>query len=310
VRGYTLLAAIVEEAAFFGLDEESKVRSDTELIRAITPGLATTGGRLIAITSPYARKGWTYAQWQKHYGRDAARVLVWRAPSRRMNPTLPRSVVDEALAEDVQAARSEWLAEFRADVAAFVPRAVVEALVAPGRTERPPRPGVRYAAFADLSGGRQDDPALAVAHREGRTVVVDLLRRYRPPFAPAAVVAEMAREVWRYGVRQVTGDNYAAEFAARAFAAAGVRYVRSLKPKAELYRALLPRLCGGEVELPDDAALVGQLAALERRARGGGRDGIDHPPGGHDDLATAVAGAADTAARAVRVGPLLRRVEG
>src|SRR5262249_22787831 len=117
VRGYTLLAAIVEEVAFFGLDEESKVRSDTELIRAIQPGLATFGGRLIAITSPYAKKGWTYGQWQRHFGSDGARVLVWKCPSRVMNPTLPQSVVDEALAEDVQAARSEWLGEFREDVA-------------------------------------------------------------------------------------------------------------------------------------------------------------------------------------------------
>jgi hypothetical protein len=165
---------------------------------------------------------------------------------------------------------------------------------------------VLYAAFADLSGGRQDDAALAVAHREGRTVVVDLLRRYRPPFSPSAVVAEMAHELRRYGVRRVVGDNYAAEFVARAFAAAGVRYARCPRPKAELYRELLPRLCGGEVELTDDPALVGQLAGLERRARGGGRDAIDHPPGGHDDLANAVAGAAVTAARVVRVGPLRR----
>ena len=42
VRGFSLLAAIVDEAAFFGFDAESKVRSDTELIRAIRPSLATT----------------------------------------------------------------------------------------------------------------------------------------------------------------------------------------------------------------------------------------------------------------------------
>ena len=52
VRGYSLLAVLADEVAFLGHTEESKVRSDTELIRALTPALATTGGRLIAISSP------------------------------------------------------------------------------------------------------------------------------------------------------------------------------------------------------------------------------------------------------------------
>ena len=56
VRNFTLLCAVVDEAAFFGLDEESKVRSDTELVRALKPGLATVRGRLIGISSPYAKK--------------------------------------------------------------------------------------------------------------------------------------------------------------------------------------------------------------------------------------------------------------
>ena len=37
---------------------------------------------------------------------------------------------------------------------------------------------------------------------------------------------------------------------------------------------------------------LAQLCGLERRTARGGRDSIDHAPGGHDDLANAVAGAA------------------
>jgi hypothetical protein len=88
------------------------------------------------------------------------------------------------------------------------------------------------------------------------------------------------------------GDNYAAEFTARAFEAEGVRYEKCDKPKSELYVELLPRLCSGEIELLDDETTVTQLASLERRTRAGGRDVIDHPQGGHDDLANAVAGVA------------------
>lgn len=290
VRGYTLLAAIIDEAAFFGHDAESKVRSDTELIRAIKPSLATTRGKLIAISSPYARKGWCYDTWNRHYGKNDSTVLVWQAPSRTMNPTLAQSIVDEALAEDYQAARSEYLGEFRDDIAEFVPRSLVEALVVEGRRENLPRDGTTYHAFCDMSGGRKDDAVLAIGHRRDETVIVDLLRRWRPPFNPHGVIGEMAECLRPYRVQKLIGDNYAAEYTASGFGSAGVRYERSDRPKAALYVELLPRLTSQQVELPDDDALVDQLASLERRTRSGGKDIIDHPPGGHDDLANALAG--------------------
>jgi hypothetical protein len=50
-------------------------------------------------------------------------------------------------------------------------------------------------------------------------------------------------------------------------------------------------LAAGRVELPDHPRLLNQFSSLERRVRAGGRDLITHPPGGHDDLANACAGA-------------------
>jgi hypothetical protein len=54
---------------------------------------------------------------------------------------------------------------------------------------------------------------------------------------------------------------------------------------------MLPLLNSGKVELLDHPRLVSQLCGLERRTARGGRDSIDHPPGQHDDIANAVAGA-------------------
>lgn len=295
IRGFTLVAAVVDEVAFFGYDAEAKVKSDTELVRAIKPSLATVGGKLVAISSPYARRGWSYTTYQKNFGNDAGKILVWNCDSRTMNSTLPQSVVDEAIAEDMQAAKSEYLGEFRDDVALFLPREVIERLVVADRTDLLPSSDENYFAFADLSGGRADDAALAIAHKEDRTVVVDLAKRYRPPFNPYAVVALMAEEIKRFGLSRVTGDNYAAEFVAQAFEGRGIQYTKCEKAKSALYVELLPRICSGEIELPDDAVLVNQLASLERRTRSGGKDSIDHPHGGHDDLANAVAGVCDAA---------------
>ncbi|TMA58326.1 MAG: hypothetical protein E6J75_05625, partial [Deltaproteobacteria bacterium] len=57
----------------------------------------------------------------------------------------------------------------------------------------------------------------------------------------------------------------------------------------------------GRVELLDHPRLVAQLCGLERRTAWGGRDSIDHGPGGHDDVANAVAGALVAVAEAPRL---------
>ena len=51
----------------------------------------------------------------------------------------------------------------------------------------------------------------------------------------------------------------------------------------------------------DHQKLISQLCGLERRTSRGGRDSIDHAPGGHDDIANAVAGVSVLAAARRRV---------
>ena len=304
VRGPTLVAAIVDEAAFFGHDVESKVKSDTELMRALQPGLATTGGKLIAISTPYARKGWCFNTFKRHYGNEAGRTLVWNCPSRTMNPTLNQSIIDRAMEDDPASARSEYLGQFRDDIAEYLPRSVIESAVIPGRRELIPRREQDYRCFVDVSGGRGDDAALAIAHRTDRNCVIDLIRRYQPPFNPYDVCREMAEVIKRFRCHEVTGDNYAAEFVAQAFEACGLIYRKSEKIKSALYLELLPRLCSGEVELLDDPTLINQLSSLERRTRSGGRDIIDHPPGKKDDLANAVAGVVNLAHKPIFIATM------
>jgi hypothetical protein len=309
IRGYSLLAVVVDEIAFMGVSgEEGIVKSDEEVIRAVEPGLALSGGPLIAISSPYARKGWCWKTYQRHWGQDGSDTLVWNCPSRVLNPTLPEAVVAKALMEDLASAKAEYLAEFRDDVGEFISRAVIERLVVRGRHLLPPEAGTRYIAFADLSGGRADDAALAISHRAGRVIVLDYIKRWRPPFNPYQVIQEMAELARRYRCRRIVGDNWGAEFVSQGFMNAGMPYVKCDKAKSILYAELLPRISSNEIELLDDEVLVAQLSGLERRTRAGGRDVIDHPLGGHDDVANAVAGAAVTAACGVRrVGALIDR---
>ena len=267
------------------------VNPDAEILKALRPSLATTGGLLCAISSPHAKRGALYSTFRRHYGPDGhPLILVAKAPTRTMNPSLPQRVVDRAYEEDPESASAEFGAEFRSDLEAFVSREIVEGCVIPGVIERPPMSSISYQAFVDPSGGSADSMTLCIGHSEGLIVVIDAIRERRPPFSPESVVIEFSDLLKAYRVSKVIGDRYAGEWPRERFRERGITYEPAAKPKSDLYLALLATLNSGRVELPDDKRLVGQLCSLERRTARGGRDTIDHAPGAHDDLANSIAG--------------------
>jgi hypothetical protein len=175
---------------------------------------------------------------------------------------------------------------------------VVEAAVTQGRFELPRVERTRYFAFTDPSGGSSDSMTLCIAHTARNRVIVDVTRERRAPFSPDACVKEFADVLKSYGISKVVGDRYAGEWPREAFRKCGVEYRVADKPKSDLYLGLLPLLNSGRVELLDRKRLVAQLCSLERRTSRAGKDSIDHVPGGHDDIANAVAGATALAAQA------------
>lgn len=303
VRGRTYLACVLDELAFFRSAEG--LANDAEILRALRPGLATTGGKLVGLSSPYARSGVLWEVFRRHWGEEGADVLVWKAPTVLMNPTIDLRLIGRALEEDPEAARSEWEAEFRSDLETFIPGEVLEAVVVSGRHELPPRVGVAYVGFVDPSGGRGDAAALAIAHQEGGgRVVVDVARRWPAPHEPARVVEEMAGVLREYRVARVVGDRYAGEWPRQEFGRHGIGYEPASQDKSRLYLDFLPLVLSGRCELPDVRRLVSELRDLVRRSRAGGRDVVDHPPRGSDDLANAVAGAVVVAAGRLPAGPV------
>jgi hypothetical protein len=290
-RGYTIVLALCDESAFWRTDESS-ANPDTEILDALRPALGTIpGAMLLLASSPYARRGALYDAYKQYYGQAGAEVLVWKGSSREMNPKLRQSVVDKAYAKDPVAAAAEYGGEFRTDIAAFVAREVVEGCTVPDRWELPWIPGLPYKGFTDPSGGSADSMTLAVAHEEHGVAVLDAVREVRPPFSPDAVVSEFAGLLKSYHLSRVTGDRYAGEWPREKFREYGIGYDLSDRPKSDIYRDTLPLLNSGQVELLDLPRLASQFCGLERRTARGGRDSIDHPPGQHDDLANAVAGA-------------------
>ena len=289
LRGSTLVAGLLDEIAFFMPDETSS-NPDTEIVNAIKPSLLTTGGPLIGISSPYARKGVLWEAYSRYFGPDGdPRILVAQGASRDLNPSLPQEEIDREFQKDPAYASAEYGAQFRTDLESFVSPEKVDACTDPD-FERPYHERFGYMAFIDPSGGSADSMTMAIAHVEGDIAVLDVIREVTPPFNPSVVVDEFCALMKQYKINRCIGDRYAVAWVVEAFSQCGVTYEHSEQNKSELYGSLLPALNSGTVALLTNDRLRRQLLSLERRT-GRGRDIIDHPRNQHDDIANAVAGA-------------------
>ena len=116
------------------------------------------------------------------------------------------------------------------------------------------------------------------------------MHEIKPPFSPAAAVAEIAALLKSYGVTCVTGDKWGLNLVAELFQRHGIRYIYSERDRSEIFVQCLPLLTSGRARLVDHKKLVTQFCALERKTSPGGKETITHPTGSHDDLCNAAAG--------------------
>ena len=291
VRSRTACAIILDEFAFLRSDDLAN--PDTEVLRACRPMLLTLakhGAVLWAGSSPYSKVGELWRAFRDSFGQDG-RQLVWKARTVDMHPGVDRGLIEQAFNDDPEAASAEYDAEFRASISNPFDAALVESLARSEPLEIPPQDNIHYIAFCDPSGGAAggDEMTVAIGHRDGKRLVVDLIDAVAGPFAPPTIVARFAETLKRYRVKQVHGDKYAAEWPVAAFSDVGIEYRPALLSKSEIYAEVLPLFSQGAIQLPPDRRMLVQFAQIERRASPSG-DKFDHPTRGHDDRSNAIAG--------------------
>ena len=299
IRGFSICVCILEEIAFFRSEESAN--PDREILNAIKPALATIPDSLcLSISSPYSRFGILHEMYSTHFGSTEKEApLIWKSDSLTMNPSLDKEIIRTALKEDFASAQAEWLGEFRQDLERFLSLELLEAATIEGRVELPRIEGVKYFAFTDSSSGILDSFALGISHMDERTgkILLDCIREIKPPFQPSSAIRELANIIKSYGVNFVVGDKFALGFVREIFQDNSIMFQSSELTTSENYLNFLPLISNLNVEILDNKRLIRQLQNLERRCRSGGRDIVDHPPGGHDDVAVAAAGACLLASR-------------
>lgn len=287
IRGLRARVVVVDELAFFRSTEN--LPTDTEMLRAVRPCLATTGGKLIILSSPYAQSGALWDLHRQHFGRNDSPVLIWQASAPDLNPTLPKDYLERMQQDDPSAYRSEVLGEFRAGLSALFDIEAIQACVDVGVRERMPQGDSGSRGAFDASGGRHDNAVAAVARPDGEQSVLEAIRVWTPPFSPERVIAEACEFFKRFRVTTVRGDRYASEYNAEQFRKNGLSYEPSELNRSEIYLELLPLVHSGRAVLLDHPELLRELRGLERRRGISGKDRVDHRAGARDDIANAAA---------------------
>jgi hypothetical protein len=290
VRGRTLVAVIGDETAFWR--DETSAMPDLEVYRAVLPALVAANGMFIGISTGYRKIGLLYTKHRDHFAKDDDSILVIQAGTSVLNPTMDERKIARAMAADPEASESEWLGGFRNDISSFLSDEVIDAAVNTARPlELPPQKNIQYRAFCDASGGRKDSFTLAIGHREGERIILDVVRgTTQQSFDPQDVVNQYAALIREYRCHKVRGDNYSAEWNVAAWRSAQITYERSEIAKSGLYLEGMPLWMRGLISIPEHPTLLRELRLLERRTSRMGKDVVDHGRVGTDDYANAVAG--------------------
>ena len=140
-------------------------------------------------------------------GASPGNVLVVKAPTEVLNPRIDRATIAEAYEDDPEAARAEWGAEFRTDLADFVSRRWSRRWSARAYTSGRRSRGAVSSRSRIRAAAARTAFTLAIAHREREVAVVDCVRERRPPFSPEAVVEEFSGLLQSYGLHEVVGRS-------------------------------------------------------------------------------------------------------
>ncbi len=92
---------------------------------------------LVKISTPYLKGGVLFDDFSSHWGQDSPDLLVWKASSALMNPTLKLERLERVRRLDPLRFSREYEAEFSDDLTAFLPFAWIEDAVVQGRRELP-----------------------------------------------------------------------------------------------------------------------------------------------------------------------------
>jgi hypothetical protein len=310
LRGWSTPAGCLDELAFFDVESaDADVEVQMSILRG---GVNFPSPRIFKISTPFAKAGLLYNDFQQSFGKADLHRLVWRASTWVMNPSIKAERFARYATDDPTRYAREFEAIWQDALSVLLPAAWVDQAVVEGLYELAPEGGHTYVATCDASGGGADSFTFCVAHRVGDLIVQDVIKGWSRTGGQApnleGVVGEITDIAKRYGCRSITGDRYSAGWVRQAFERAGLTYVEAPVDRSRAYLEAEPLFAQGRICILDHPKQTRELKVLEKRPRAGGSYFVDAPRGQHEDHANALALAAAVLQAAPQVQVRIRRI--
>lgn len=296
LRGRSLVAAVLDEAAFFR-DEDYAI-NDAEIFKAVSPRVMPEGQVIIAST-PWAEGiGLLYSEFNDNHGAPKTAIAAHAPTLLLRDDAKTRTMVERERERDPDNAAREFDAVFMsAGAGLFFDPSAIDASV--DRLAAVPllhNPACIVTVGADF-GFRSDASALVVARLEDDRCriadIVELRPKRGAPLVPSAVVASFAEVAKRFGSAAVIADRHYEEAIREHLGTHHLRLVPApdgLAGKLETYTRARALIHEGKVRLPNHPRLVAQLKAVTSKPTPGGGLTIASPRrgGAHGDLVSAL----------------------
>jgi len=289
-RGLPIAGLIFDEIGWF--PGEGYVKEDEVIYNSLKPRMAQFGadGKTILISTPQAKQG-MFWEWFND-GFSVPGRLTAQAPSWVMNPTIEQDFLDKERERDVDNFNREYAAEFCERTETFLSEAIITPAVKLF-ADTLENSRFKYSMGIDFSGlSGRDKTGVCVSHRLGDVVILDAVRSMDST-SHAEVIGEIMRLAGKYHIGHVYIDKYGAGWTKQALQSKGLTVgIRETLPM--LYSNLKRLLITGKIELQEHRDLLSALKSVRAFYGRNNSLSIQHErgPGGHGDLADAVATAA------------------
>lgn len=275
IRGLTTDLIVVDEAAF--IDDEI-------YFQALLPMLATTDGSLVLLSTPFGARGFLY---EAFTGGLEEEYYTMQVPTYR-NP----KVSDDYIANQQQQLPSiefkqEILGKFVESANAFFQADLIEECM------KGPIKKNHKSSFLGVDLARHGEDKSVFISVDGNGNVYSIETDSDSPLTEAIGRVKNLHEEYQFdriyidetalggGVVDILKQDL------RGRTVEGITFTN--KKKQSLYNTLKSKMEEGVVNLPQHSELQKELLDLEYSFTSGGKMKIEHPEGGHDDYADALA---------------------
>lgn len=297
IQGFTAPLIWLDECS--GFRNEQAYSNLQDVLDAVRPSIATIeDSKVLLTTLPGPKAGMLYEKWGSRF--DDPSVLVWKASSLEMNPTLANS-------EEVEKARKRpehydlfYSGNFVDSSKALIPGNVVDRAFArfKGREEiradDPLLKGSVGALGCDFAASRDDSAACLCFRTPDDKLIIPWLRNWTAKPGQLHEVYSYLSEIGSacnaYRIDHGAGDQQSLAAAYQFLKGKGVAYERVIsngQGSEPMFDYLREQMRSGRLHIVDSPLVRQQLKALEeRRGVGSYEVGAGH---GKDDAATALA---------------------